>query len=330
MNRNKIIISLAFLALISTVAYLLFKKKQNKPDEKIHVKVGYLAHPGYLPLFCAERNGYFNTEHYKIDLVRFETSQVMAAAFSSGDIQIAPMSSATALTIESLESNKFKVFAVSSETIDNYLTSILISKKLYKDGSTIANLKGKKIGVFPGPASKVLFTLVFRKNGLEPGKDVFFQELPPPLQLQALENGQIDGLATYEPTSTMAVEKNLAVNILPAAVEKNVLSPTQGGSWLISAAFLTKNNNTKEVLNAINKGIDYTNDNKEAALKILPKYTKIDSTLTMKIPLVKFSKIDKNTDIVSYQKYADIMFENGILNKKIDVSKLLITENDTK
>jgi ABC-type nitrate/sulfonate/bicarbonate transport system substrate-binding protein len=328
-KRNSIIAAIVFTALLA-VSYFFFKDKITSKPALSHVKVGYLAHPGYLPLFCAEQNGYLETKHFKIDLIRFETSQAMSAAFSNGDIEIAPMSSATALSIESLEPGKFKVFALSSETVENYLTSILVSKKIYTNNFTISGLKGKKIGIFPGPASKVLFSMAFRKIGLEPGKDVILQELPPPVQLQALESGQVDALATYEPTSTLAVEKNLAVNIFPGAVEKTVLSPTQGGSWIISTSFLKNNQNTSEVLGAIYKGIVFTNENKNVALQVLPKYAKIDSAITGKIPLVKFSQIDENTDIISYQKYADIMFENGILSKRIDVSKILISNNDSK
>ncbi len=312
--------------LLILVGYLVYETltKRHMQRGPLVIKVGYLAHPGYLPLFCADHLGILDGEQILIKLVRFESSPIMMSAFVSNEIQVAPVATVSALSLESLDPGKFKVFALSSETIDNYLTAIVTLSGGGQTIQSIRDLKGKKIGLFPGPAAHALFALVFEKFGLKPGQDVFFQELAPPLQLQALSSGQVAALATYEPIASEAEIELKAKILMPAAVESNVLSPTQGGSWLISSTFLSQHpESVKTIVNVINRGIDFAHQYPDSLPSIIAHYTSVSLQVAQRAHFVTYSKLEQ-IDTVSYQRHSDLMYDNHIISKRIAVSGFLL------
>lgn len=305
--------------LLFAVFYYSCELENRKKDE---IKIGYLAHPGYLPLFCADAEGYFSELDVKVKLVRFESSPAIVTALVNGDIDIAPMATASALSLESLDEGRFKVFALSSETVENYLTAVVaISDSIQR----IEDLNGKKIGVFPGPAARALFKLTFEAYGLEEGIDIFFQELAPPLHIQALLSGEVAAIATYEPIATQAVLEINARKILPAAVESKVLSPTQGGSWLVDTKLVTEfPKDAEEVIGAIYKGIDFIQSNPDSLPNIVATYANVDLNTAKQAPIVTYSKLG-DINIEAYQKHADLMLKSRVISKQIDVSSLLLS-----
>ncbi|MGZ4160801.1 MAG: ABC transporter substrate-binding protein [Neobacillus sp.] len=328
--KKRIVLVVGFALLLVLVGIHVSSKISKTNTSNITVRIGYLRHPGYLPLFCADYLGVFEKEKVRINLVSFASSPAMVSAFESADIQVAPVATASALSLESLDPGKFKVFALSSETVDNYLTAIVSLPKNTPNINSISDLRGKTIALFPGPAARVLFSLVFKKYGLVPDRDIILKELTPPLQLQALSSGQVDALATYEPIATQAVIELGARIIMPAAVESNVLSPTQGGSWLISSSFLKKYPKVaKLIIDDINIGIDFIHQNRDSLPKIISKYALVSIGVAEKASIVTYSKRE-NIDIPSFQKHADLMYENGVISKRIDVSKLIIDMNELK
>src|SRR6185295_15959993 len=71
---------------------------------------------------------------------------------------------------------------------------------------TLADIQGKKVGVFPGSTGTNVLKYTMRKKGLDPSQTTFLQ-LTGANQLSALESGSIDALFAYEPTFTIAMQK---------------------------------------------------------------------------------------------------------------------------
>jgi ABC-type nitrate/sulfonate/bicarbonate transport system substrate-binding protein len=324
MKTKSILFKVLFIIILIITNYNAVEATAN---EQIKIKVGYLAHPGYLPVFFID---HFKNNDNKIDfeLVRFTSSPTMVSAFANKEIQIAGLATVSSLSLESLDPGKLKIFAISSETIDNYLTSIVILPRNNPNINTINDLKEKTIGVFPGPAARVLFSLVFEKYGLVINKNITFKELAPQIQLQALESNQVQALATYEPIATEAEVELGAIKLMPAAVESNVLSPTQGGVWIVSQEFIQKNPGTASVIvKEFNFGIDCISKYSELIPTIISKYAAVKINVANKVPIVTYSKLE-NIDLVTLQKHADLMYDNKVISKKIDMSKLLLNKND--
>jgi NitT/TauT family transport system substrate-binding protein len=97
----------------------------------------------------------------------------------------------------------FMMKASSKETWSDYL--------LVKKGSTITSidqLKGKKIGGYPGSAQQVLLKLILRHFMDE--KDILTIEMPPSTQLAGLDAGQIEALLTYDELAMIAISSGVA------------------------------------------------------------------------------------------------------------------------
>jgi len=289
------------------------------------LRAGYLPHHGYLPLFVAWDHGYFSDENLIVTTNRFDSSPAMSTAFVNGDIDVLPIATSVALAIESRDPGKFLVFATSSESKTGYLTALVTMPT--SGIKMVEDLRGKKVGCFPGPASLTLFGMVFQKHGLDPKKDLVLTELPPPLQIQALISGQVDALATYEPTATKAVEENGAVKFFPAAVETDVLDPTQGGLWIISSDIVRTRPETARRFNrAIYRAIDYIREHSADALISVTNFTSTSAAVAAKLPSIPYQKSGE-IDANALQKHADIMTDHGVLSKRIEVQPLLLDTN---
>ena len=158
------------------------------------VRVAYLPIYVDLPLFVAEKNKLFEKRGLKVELTRFQSSPDMAAALLSGDVDaIASIATSSALSVESRDPGKFKVFLVDAETPENPLSSLLISST-----SNISNpieLKDATIASFPGPTASLFAPLAFKKYGLNK-QDYQIQEMSIGNHITALETGRVDAVVT--------------------------------------------------------------------------------------------------------------------------------------
>lgn len=196
------------------------------------VRVGYLPIAADLPLFVASEQGYFKKRGLDVDLIRFESSPLMGTAFVNNDVDaVASIATTVALSTESRDPGRFRIFMVDANTPESPLSGMLTMPGT--GVKTIEDLRGKKVGIFPGSNAALVFGLVFKKHGLDPTKDLTLIELPAGSQLQALSGGQVDALCTWEPITTQAVLDYKAVNFHPAAVEREVISPYNAGVWLV-------------------------------------------------------------------------------------------------
>lgn len=82
------------------------------------------------------------------------------------------------------------------------------------------------------------------------------------------------------------------------------------------------------LIKAINKGIDYIRSNPDSIPEILSEYASIEGKVAIVTPIVNFSKMGE-INIKNYQNYSDIMFENKVISKRINVNSILINRNQS-
>ena len=312
------------LAVVSSGVIFLGCSKENKQPDKasVQVHIGYLPIYVDLPLFVAKENGYFEKRGLDVQLNRFASSPEIGTALINGDIQFgASVAYSVILSTESRDPGKLKVVIVDSETPENYLSSFVA---LAGSGiNTIADLKGKKVGSFPGPEAMTFGKLVLEKYGLNPTNDLQFFSLDSASHLSALQSHTVDALFTYEPIATQAVLEDGAVKILPGAVEKEIINPWQAGLWVISTKFASEHpKEAKQLILALYDAIDYLRKNPQDAKTALAKYTSIKPSVAAATPNIPFAKLGE-VDLPAFQRHADILFEQGVVSKKMDANSML-------
>ena len=135
------------------------------------VKLGYLNVIPSLPTFVALEKGYFQELGLRVNATSFESGTLIVDALVAGRVDVNAMSSMIGYwLLEQRMPGTFKIFLVygAKETRDDTFV-VMAAKDSSLNG--IIDLKGKRIGVFPGITSLALAKAALRRS-FDPDKDV--------------------------------------------------------------------------------------------------------------------------------------------------------------
>ncbi|HEX2531195.1 MAG TPA: ABC transporter substrate-binding protein [Burkholderiaceae bacterium] len=181
----------------------LFAQTIEKP--KISIAVGGKNLFYYLPLTVAEQLGYFKDEGLQVEISDFAGGAKALQALVGGSADVVSGAYEHTINMQAkgqpivafvLQGRAPQiVFGVSTKTMPNY--------------KTIADLKGKKIGVTaPGSSTNIMANFVLAKGGLKPTDVSFIGVGASAGALSALRSGQIDAIVNLDPVISMLEQKN--------------------------------------------------------------------------------------------------------------------------
>ncbi|MBK9961573.1 MAG: ABC transporter substrate-binding protein [Saprospiraceae bacterium] len=209
-NKNNEFYFFNILMISFVFTFLCCKEKDN-----IVVKVGYLPIIAHLPASIAKEKKYFGD--LKVEYVIYSNSNDLLNDLNAGKIDIATTLAVAPivdlcyyLKSKSMESDfKMKIFSYSITTSEASFDGTFVSdSNSVKD---MSNLRGKKIGVFPGSTAKNIFAYhIKEKYGIN-SNEVTFINVPPPAQLDALKSGSVDVMFTYETIRTVLENEGLKI-----------------------------------------------------------------------------------------------------------------------
>jgi len=308
-----IIITLVVLAIILIAFITLYHPKK---EEAYSLKIGYLPITVDLPFFVAMENGYFTEEGLQVNAIRFEATTQLYDAMLSERVDATAIGGLAALYgIEAQAKGQFKIYTFNANDETYYTDTLLVKKD--SNITSPSQLKGKKIGTFPGTTIVVGTKLIMRKFNLS-DTDYEIVQLPPHLQLQALETGQVDALMTLEPTGTIARLKGIGKVILEAPNAKYLINPFPGGAAAFKTSWIEQHPELAlKIKRATDKAIDFIRENPAEAKKTLPKYTGLEEDIASETLLCLYWKVE-DTDRKAVQEYADILHQEGIFKDKVN------------
>ncbi|MBT7090870.1 ABC transporter substrate-binding protein [Candidatus Woesearchaeota archaeon] len=315
MKNTKIIIPVLILVLIIG-AFFVFFPKQNENEI---VKIGYLPMTASMPLFVAQEKGYFLEQNIKVELIEFQTSNQLTEALVRGDIQVeAASSSSVTATILQKDPNALKVFMVNSFDKENSISALIIKKD--SNISSVAELKGKKVGSFPGSTTTAHARIYLEQNNAY-DKNTQIIELAPGLQLQALSSGSVDAIMSLEPIPTIGRMKNISKTLVHALIETEVLVPFIGGSYSFNKDFADTATSSKIVI-AMEKAVNFMRENPEESRPLLVEYTPLEQDISSEVPLPNTLKLDE-IDIENFQMMVAFLIKEKILSSQINISNAI-------
>lgn len=309
-------------------SFMLLVSCSKKEEETSVVKIGYTPLIYAQPTFVALEKGFFKEVGIEVEVTRFENSTQIVNAVIGGSLDfcaIAPVLAAFAAEEKiDKEDSLFKLFYYNLDSKEHPISFLLVKKD--SDLSSLADLKGKTIGVFPGNILSRVSTKLLLKEFLNPDRDIKFQDVAPQFQAQALETGQIDAMFSLEPFITIIEESGVG-KILYAAPQLSISDPLPGGTGFMSTKFVKENPTTaKKFEIAIQKATDYIRQNESYAKEILEKYTPLNKTIAAKVRQPEY-KTSKEMDGTLLQREYDSLVKEGVLKKKIDVSRYIYKSN---
>lgn len=313
MDMKKILSIIAVLVVIGIVWVVVGAKK----DEYV-VKVGYLPISVSVPFFYAHEKGYFTEEGISIKAIEMQTSNQIFEAIARGDIDVTPeLSLIPVLAGENVDKGRFKIYSVTDSTSAEPFDSLLVKKD--SNIKDIAQLKGKKIGVFPGSTATAFLKKYLSDRNVDISATQFVP-LPPASQLSALSAGSIDVLFAYEPLITIGTQSGEA-KILTGSVISSFQEHNPLGVGIMSTKFINEHpelsGKVVSVFDKANTDIRNGTDFREVVATSLKLDEKVAKAFNHSY-MTTSSEINKEL----FDKFVDILMSVGELKSKPDLSNI--------
>ncbi len=185
------------------------KPENNAQTEISTLKIGSLTLEENLPLLVAEKNGSFQNENVKVELIPFQSPVELQSAFQSGDldgiitdIMIAAMlqSSGIDLGVTSIalgatpQEGRFAIVASSNSDIKG-----------------VQDLKGKSIGISNNSIIEYVTDGLLKQGGVDPAETKKTTVAKLPVRVEMLLSNQIDAIVVPDPQITYLVSKGAKI-----------------------------------------------------------------------------------------------------------------------
>jgi len=238
---------LLFLAGYLTFNGKLFAQTLEKP--KVSIAVGGKNLFYYLPLTVAEQLGYFKDEGLQVEISDFAGGAKALQALVGGSADV--VSGAYEHTILMQVKNQPIVAFVLQGRAPQIV--LAVNNKTMPNYKSIADLKGKKIGVTaPGSSTSIMASFVLAKAGLKPTDVSFIGVGAASGALSAIRSGQIDAIANLDPVIAMLEQKNEIKVVADTRTLKDTNDvfggPMPAATLYASEAFIKKYPNTTQAL----------------------------------------------------------------------------------
>jgi NitT/TauT family transport system substrate-binding protein len=221
--------------------------------KKVTIAVGGKNLLYYLPLTIAEQRKYFEQEGLDVSIVDFAGGAKALQAVVGGSADV--VSGAFEHNVNMLAKGQpMRAFVLQGRAPQIVLA---VSTKTMPDYKTVADLKGKKIGVSaPGSSTNIMANYVLAKAGLKPSDVSFVGVGASQGAVAALRAGQIDALSNLDPVITILARSNdiriVADTRDVAEADKVFGGPMPAATLYSPVSFIEKNPNTVQALtNAI-------------------------------------------------------------------------------
>lgn len=307
---------------IYSVLFLLFTFFSiTAYSEEAEVRIGYSPNITSLPaIYVAQEKKLFENQGIKVSYQLFQSGNEMINALIAGKIDL--LQSVPLIPILQLEENYPNIVRVVSHsrvTRDNPFDALIVSKK--SSIATLNDLKGKKIGVYPGTTATIILKEFLKKNNVD-SNNISIIPLVPSIQIQSLSSNAIDVLYSYEPILTIALSTGEYKELFHSVLNEFSLSAPMG-VMVISRDFEKSNTElSKKVINIIDSSISYIRKNPEEARNFLVKNANVSEQVAKKVHLVDMS-LSSEVDVNNLQEFINIFVGLGEVKGKIDAQKLI-------
>ena len=207
----------------------------------------------------------------RIEMVATNTNAEMQRYAQTGEVQLASLGYQSPAVMAEQGVSTIKIIAGLYNGGQNLITRKGVKIDSWKD------LEGKKIGVPPGTYVGVLFVLAARSNNVDLSKvSIVSTTAVGTAELQALKNGDLDGMVMWSPVIDRAVVDDYAV--YPNCCDISSTEKFGSGNQLLGAntEFLKDRSTVVKLLKAFVEGKEFYSKNPAKALEVITQYAGID------------------------------------------------------
>ena len=247
MSRRSFVLTMAAGA--AAAALPLAARAQAIEKQKVTIAVGGKNLFYYLPLTIAEQRGFFKEEGLNVEIVDFAGGSAALRAVVGGSADVVSGAYEHTINLQS-KGQEFTAFVLQGRAPQIVLA---VSTKNMPDFKSVADLKGKKIGVTaPGSSTNMMANYVLAKAGLKPTDVSFIGVGASNGAIAAMKSGQIDAIANLDPVISILQRDNAIKVVSDTRTLKDTEAvfggPMPAGCLYAPADFLRKNPNTTQAL----------------------------------------------------------------------------------
>lgn len=216
---------------------------------KLSIAVAGKAAFYHLPLTIAEQLGYFKAEGLEVEVSDFAEGARALQAVIGGSADVVSGAYEHTINLQS-KGQRFQAFVLQGRAP---AISMGVSVKTMPNYKTVADLRGKKIGISaPGSSTNMVANLILSRAGLKAGDVSFIGVGTAAGALSAFRAGQIDAMSNVDPVMTMLEQKGEIRIIADTRTLKGTSDvfggPMPAGCLYASLDFIQKNPNTVQAL----------------------------------------------------------------------------------
>ncbi len=226
---------------------------QAPERKKVTIAVGGKNLLYYLPLTIAEQKKFFEAEGLEVSIVDFAGGARALQAVVGGSADVVSGAFEHNLNMQA-KGQPMRAFVLQGRAPQIVLA---VSTKTMANYKSVADLKGKKIGVTaPGSSTNIMSNFVLAKAGLKPTDVSYVGVGAAQGAVAAMRAGQIDAISNLDPVITMLMRSN-DIHIISDTRDVAESDRIFGGPMLAATlyapvSFIEKNPNTVQALtNAI-------------------------------------------------------------------------------
>jgi NitT/TauT family transport system substrate-binding protein len=203
----------------------------------------------YLPLTIAEQLGYFKAEGLEVKIVDFAGGSQALRALVGGSADV--VSGAFEHTVNmQAKGQKLRAIVLMGRAPQIVLG---INPKTMPNFKTVADLKGKKIGVTaPGSSTNVMANFVLAKAGIKPSEVSIIGVGAGAGAVAAMRSGQIDAMSNLDPVISLLTRSNdlkiISDTRIVAEADKVFGGPMPAGCLYLAQSFVDKHPRTAQAL----------------------------------------------------------------------------------
>ena len=286
--------------------------------ETTTLRVGVIPIADVAPLYLGIKQGFFEEQNLKIEPQLAEGGAAITPAVLSGDFQIG-FSNTVSLLIAASKDLPVTIISqgvLGGKTEDEAWADLLV----LKDGpiKEPKDLEGKTIAV---NTLKNICEVTIRKSLSDMGVDdstLKWAEVPFPDMNAALEANRVDGACVVEPFVSQG-KAGKAKGIDPFYV--NTAPDLTVATYFTSKQYAAENPEVvKAFVSAMQKSLDYAQQNPDAVRDVLTEYTQIPPEAAANIKLPQWRQ-DITTDTV--ELLSKLSLEYGLIESEPDLNELI-------
>lgn len=271
-------------------------------------------------LIVADKKGFFEKQGLKVTTKLVQSGTEIGPMIAGGS---APLSFESNYTDISLASNNVGV-KILAPVANIAGTQDVVAKKGL-NLTKAKDLEGKKIGMASGSGVLIAIRKMCDELGVDISK-ITFVNLQPADQVAALEKGDIDAMACWEPWAGKAV--SMGGTFLFSGSKSELPDKKGDVNWMnfhttlqVTDDFLKNNPNTiKAFLRALKEATDFVNSNRDEAADILSKELKIEKADLLSIMAKNTYSLAVDDKLISGTKeLTDFMYEMKNIKTKPDL-----------